>query len=87
MLLISLLFCGCDDLPFNTINELDKKIKNKVESEREITIIKTDYNNRISSVAYRPFGQQSVTIITDNKTGREYMYYDKTIIELKPKGE
>ena len=80
VLLISLLFCGCCKASDKTDYENIKVI----ESSKSLII---NFNDRLRGVYYKPDTTAGITIITDKQTGREYLYYDKTVIELKPKGE
>lgn len=78
------LITGCDKLPFNNI---DNNIKDTIKESKEPKVYNINFNERISGKLYINYGWGGLTIITDNQTGREYMYYDKTVVELKPKGE
>ena len=80
VLLISLLFCGCCKASDKTDYENIKVIN----SSKSIII---NFNDRLQGVFYKPDSFTGITIITDKQTGREYLYYNETVIELKPKGE
>lgn len=81
---------GCDALKDidNNIKETVKAVDNDVKNTlKGSTVHNINFNDRISGKLYVVHGWGGLTIITDNQTGREYMYYDKTVVELKPKGE
>lgn len=79
---IVLLISGCDGFSLESKIESAKK-ENKEPRDYNIT-----FNDRFTGVYYKPSSWSGLTVITDNKTGREYMYYgNTTVVELKPKGE
>ena len=80
VLVISLLFCGCVDAADKT----DYENIRVVNSSKSLVI---NFNDRLQGVYYKPGSFTGITMITDKQTGREYLYYDETVIELKPKGE
>ena len=80
VLVISLLFCGCVDAADKT----DYENIRVVNSSKSLVI---NFNDRLQGVYYKPDSFTGITMITDKQTGREYLYYDETVIELKPKGE
>ena len=80
VLVISLLFYGCVDAADKT----DYENIRVVNSSKSLVI---NFNDRLQGVYYKPGSFTGITMITDKQTGREYLYYDETVIELKPKGE
>ena len=76
---IAILLSGCDEL------SLAARIANaEKENNEQQKVYNITFNDRLSGVYYKPNSWNGVTVITDKQTGREYMYYDKTVIELKP---
>ena len=68
----------------NAVDKTDYENIKVIESSKSLII---NFNDRLQGVYYKPDTTAGITIITDKQTGREYLYYDKTVIELKPKGE
>lgn len=74
------IFIGC----INAADKADYENIKVIEGSKNLII---NFSDRLQGVYYKPEIYTGLTIITDKQTGREYMYYDKTVIELKPKGE
>ena len=78
------LICVCVLTGCDVIKTVDNNIKSTLKGSNVYNI---NFNERISGKLYVVHGWGGLTIITDNQTGREYMYYDKTVVELKTKEE
>ena len=78
--IILCLICACVLTGCDVIKTVDNNIKGS-------SVYNINFNDRMSGKLYVVHGCGGLTIITDNQTGREYMYYDKTVVELKTKEE
>lgn len=62
-----------------------------ITEERYAGILDPNRNNvgesRIHVIGRTGYAGASIIIFLDTKTGREFMYYDNSMVEIKPKGE
>lgn len=74
---------GCSNEPIN------KPVG--IAEERYAGILDPNRNNigepRIQVVYRTGYAGASIIIFLDTKTGREFMYYDNSMVEIKPKEE
>ena len=71
----------------SSINAVDKTDYENIKVINSSKSLIINFNDRLQGVYYKPGSFTGITIITDKQTGREYLYYDETVIELKPQGE